>query len=83
MADDGTKAPTWKIVVAAILDFLLVFLGAGYAIALITGDTTDSGFELSGAPALVLFALVALYFVVFNRYLGGTLFKRLLGIGGR
>lgn len=75
---DG-KASTWKVVTAAILDFLLVFLGGGYIIAKLTGGVTENGFELNGAPALALFALVVAYFVVMKR-LGGTLFKRLLGV---
>lgn len=73
------KASTWKVVTAAILDFLLVFLGGGYIIAKLTGGITENGFELSGAPAFALFALVVAYFVVMKR-LGGTLFKRLLGV---
>lgn len=83
MGDNGARPATWKIVVAAILDFLLVFFAAGYAIAMLTGGTTAGGFELNGAPALVLFALVIAYFVVMNKWLGGTLFKRLFGIAGR
>jgi len=83
MANDEARAPTWKIVVAAILDFLLVFVGAGYVIARLTGNTTATGFELNGGPALLLFALVIAYFVVMNKWLGGTLFKRLFGIAGR
>lgn len=73
------KVSTWKVVLAAILDFLLVFLGGGYVIAMMTGDTTEGGFQLNGVPALILFALVIAYFVVMKR-LGGTLFKRLFGI---
>lgn len=77
MADGN--ASTWKVVTAAILDFLLVFLGGGYIIAKLTGGVTENGFELNGAPAFALFALVVAYFVVMKR-LGGTLFKRLLGV---
>ncbi|MDP4032527.1 MAG: hypothetical protein Q8P60_06715 [Pseudorhodobacter sp.] len=83
MKNDVAKPATWKVVVAAILDFLLVFLGGGYVIALLTGGITDSGFELNGAPAFLLFALVIGYFVVMNKWLGGTVFKRLFGIAGR
>lgn len=75
---DG-KASTWKVVLAAILDFLLVFLGGGYIIAKLTGGVTENGFQLNGAPAFLLFALVVAYFVGMKR-LGGTLFKRLFGI---
>ncbi|MGB8814663.1 MAG: RDD family protein [Paracoccaceae bacterium] len=83
MATDSVEAPMWKRIVAGILDFLLVFLVGGYAIAKFTGDTTEAGFELNGAPALVLFALVIGYFVVFNKFLGGTVFKRIFGIAGK
>jgi hypothetical protein len=54
------------------------FIG-GYAIGTMTGNLTDEGFSLNGAPALILFAIIILYFVIFTRYLGGTLFQRLLG----
>jgi hypothetical protein len=70
---------TWRKVVAAILDFIFVFALAGYAIGHFTGNTTENGFELNGAPALLLFAIVIFYFIVFRRFLGGTVFQRLLG----
>lgn len=68
---------TWRKVVAAILDFIFVL--AGYIVARFTGNTTDQGFELNGAPAFIVFAVVVLYFIVFRPFLGGTLFQRLLG----
>jgi putative Mn2+ efflux pump MntP len=73
---------TWRKVLAGILDFATVMMIAGYAIAYVTGSTTESGFELKGGPALVLFATIILYFVVFTRYLGGTVWQRLLGVRG-
>ena len=66
-----------KKVLAAVLDFLTVFVGGGYLIALVTGNTTDSGFELNGAPALVAFGLVIAYFVLMPR-VGGTIWQRIL-----
>ena len=33
----------------------------------------------SASVLLLLFAIVILYFIVFRRYLGGTVFQRLLG----
>lgn len=75
---DNAQSPTWKKVVAAILDFLTIFFVAGYVIAKITGNTKSDGFQLEGIPALVTFAAIALYFVVGNKYLGGTLWKRLI-----
>ena len=77
MAND--KPATWKVVIAAILDFLLIFLGGGYVIALLTGGITDGGFQLTGLPALGLFALVVVYFIGMKR-IGGTVFKRIFGI---
>lgn len=73
------NVPTWKKVLAFIVDFVGSFVVFGYAIALLTGNTTEDGFALSGGPAFLLFALVIAYFVVLNKYCGGTLGKRLLG----
>ncbi len=70
---------TWRKVVAAVLDFIFIFAVGGYAIAKFTGNVTENGFELQGWPAFLLFAIVVLYFIVFRRFLGGTLFQRLLG----
>lgn len=79
-ANPESKAvSTWRKVLAAILDFITVFALGGYVIASFTGDTSGSGFELNGWPALLLFAVIILYFTVFSRYLGGTLWQRLLG----
>jgi hypothetical protein len=69
---------TWRKVFAAILDFLFVFGIGGYAIAYFTGNVTEEGFNLKGGPALLLFAIVILYFAVFTRFLGGTVWQRLL-----
>jgi hypothetical protein len=69
---------TWRKVFAAILDFIFIFAISGYVIAHFTGNTTDEGFDLKGGPALLLFAIVILYFILFRRYLGGTIFQRLL-----
>jgi hypothetical protein len=79
MADE--KPATWKVVTAAILDFFLVFFVAGFVIAKLTGGTTDGGFQLNGAPALVLFGVIILYFWGMKR-IGGTVFQRLFGLVG-
>ncbi len=70
---------TWRKVVAAILDFIFVFAIAGYAIGHFTGNTTEEGFDLKGGPAFLLFAVIILYFIIFRRFLGGTVFQRLHG----
>ncbi len=68
----------WRIILAAILDFLTAFFVIGYGVALVSGDTTDEGFQLNGMPALVLLALIVAYFWIGRKYLGGTLWQRLL-----
>jgi DMSO reductase anchor subunit len=74
--------PTWKKVVAAILDFFTVFLIGGFIIAKLAGGETEGGFELKGLPALVLFALIVAYFVIGHRYAGGTIWQRILKTRG-
>lgn len=78
----AATAPTWKVVLAAGLDSISAFLFFGYLVAALTGNTTDTGFQLNGMPALALFALVIAYFVIGNRT-GGTLWKRILGVPPR
>ncbi len=69
---------TWRKVLAAVLDFLMVFFVGGYAIGHLTGNVTAEGFSLHGAPALILFGLIIVYFVVGSKYLGGTVWQRIL-----
>lgn len=80
MTDEKPK--TWTVLLAATLDFGLVFFGGGYVIAALTGGLTDDGFSLSGGSALLLFALIAAYFIGMKR-LGGTIFKRIFGLVGK
>lgn len=81
MSDEQKNKPapaSWRIILAFILDFLTIFFVGGYLVASVLGGRTEDGFQLNGIPALVLFALMIAYFVVCNRYLGGTLWKHLL-----
>jgi hypothetical protein len=78
--DPPKPVSTTRKVFAAILDFIFVMVIAGYAIGYMTGNVSDEGFELKGAPAFLLFAIIILYFVIFTRYLGGTVWQRLLGV---
>ena len=71
---------TWRKVLAAILDFLTVFFVGGYVIGRLTGNLTEGGFALEGAPALALLAVIIAYFAIGAKYLGGTLWQRLLGV---
>jgi hypothetical protein len=81
MSEPVQAAPVWKRVVATILDFLTVFFGVGLLIAWATGNTTSSGFNLDGAPALLLFAIIVVYFFAGRKYAGGTIWDRIFRIG--
>lgn len=78
MNGSARQTATWRKVLAAILDFLMVFFVGGYAIGYLTGGTTAEGFKLEGAPAIALFALIVVYFVAGSKYLGGTVWQRIL-----
>ena len=65
-----------------MLDFVFAFYLAGYLVGYVTGDLADGGFELKGVPALIVFALIAAYFVVSVRFLGGTIWQRVLRTRG-
>lgn len=78
--DAATPVATWRKVTAFILDLVFSFAILGYIIGWMSGGLTDKGFELEGGPALLLFGLVILYFVLFARFLGGTVFQRLLRV---
>ena len=78
MTDIVKPAATWRKVLAAILDFFTVFFVIGYTIGQLTGNVTDDGFKLEGMPALVMFALIIVYFVAGTKYLGGTIWQRIL-----
>ena len=78
MADMAQPVATWRKVLAAILDFVTVFFGGGYAIGGLTGALTAEGFRLEGIPALFLLALLIVYFVGGGKYWGGTIWQRIL-----
>ena len=76
--DNRKPVAHWRIILAAILDFFTAFFMIGTIVAYISGETTDEGFELQGASALALFALIVAYFLIGRKYLGGTLWQRIL-----
>jgi hypothetical protein len=75
------RAAVWKRVLASILDFITVFAVGGYIIGHATGTNSEDGFSLDGAPALLLFAMIVIYFFVCRRFLGGSLWDRIFRIG--
>ena len=73
------RKPFWRRAIAGILDLFTVFFVGGYVIARLTGGITADGFQLNGAPALVLFVVVVLYFYLGWKKFGGTIWQRILG----
>jgi len=73
---ETAKPATWRVVVAFLLDLFFSFFVIGYAVAAVTGGTTEGGFALAGFPAIVLFALWIAYMAGMPR-LGGRVFQRL------
>lgn len=78
MPEPAKPVSTFRKALAGILDFLTVFFVGGYLIGRATGNLTDGGFDLQGWPAVLLFAIVAAYFVLGWKYLGGTIWQRVL-----
>ncbi|MFZ2160119.1 MAG: hypothetical protein WAV72_28920 [Bradyrhizobium sp.] len=78
MTDAVQPVATWRKVLAALLDFVMIFFGGGYAIGYLTGNVTSEGFKLEGLPALILLTLLIVYFVAGSKYLGGTIWQRIL-----
>ncbi|MVB00440.1 hypothetical protein GN325_01250 [Agrobacterium vitis] len=77
--DEIKRTPSqWRIILAFILDLFSSFFVLGYIVGYLSGGLTPDGFQLNGLPAFIMFALVIAYFVVFNRFLGGTIWKRIL-----
>jgi ABC-type transport system involved in multi-copper enzyme maturation permease subunit len=70
--------PFWRRGLAGFLDFVTVFLVGGYVIAIFTGETTSNGFKLTGAPVLIWFVVIFVYFYLGWEKLGGTIWQRIL-----
>ena len=60
--------------VAIIIDSILLGIVA-YLVASVTGGTTSEGFQLSGAPAFLVFLVAMAYYVVMEKTSGATLGK--------
>ena len=78
--DNEKPVAHWRIILAAILDVFTAFIVFGFLVAFLTGDITSNGFALNGWPALVLFALIIVYFWAGKKYFGGTIWKRILKV---
>jgi len=78
MGEEEHYVESWRIILSAILDFITAFIGFGVLVAAMTGGLTNSGFQVSGLPALLVFALIILYFWLFPKYFGGRIWQRIL-----
>jgi uncharacterized RDD family membrane protein YckC len=65
--------------VAIIIDMIVLCI-IGWVLALGMGGSTSTGFNLSGAPALIWFLIALAYYVVMEVQMGGTLGKLALGL---
>jgi hypothetical protein len=73
---------TFMKVLAALLDFITIFMAGGFVIARLWGQSTEGGFKLSGAPAFLLFAVIIAYFWLLPKVAGSTLWQWILGPRG-
>lgn len=65
--------------VAIIIDMIVLFI-LGYLIAMVSGQTTTGGFQLTGAPFFVYSLLSFAYYILMEAFVGGTLGKLALGL---
>ena len=63
--------------VAVLIDSILLFI-VGYALAALTGQTTATGFNMTGAPFFLWLAISLAYFIVMEATSGATLGKRVM-----
>jgi hypothetical protein len=73
------KAPFWRRGLAGFLDFVTVFWVGGYVIGSMSSETTQDGFNLTGPAALMLLAVIVLYFYLGWKVVGGTIWQRVFG----
>lgn len=72
-------APLWRRAVAAVID-LVVLLLLGWPLAAALGTAEETGYELSGTPALVVIALWLAYYAGSEAAWGASLGKLVTGI---
>ncbi|MCL5266237.1 MAG: RDD family protein [Chloroflexi bacterium] len=66
-------------IVATIIDTIIYFIFS-WVVAAQTGNTTSAGFEMTGAPAFLTFAVWLLYYILLEGFVGGTVGKLVLGM---
>jgi uncharacterized RDD family membrane protein YckC len=66
-------------IAAGLIDLIIVGVFF-YVIAALTGGTTSTGFEMSGAPAIVSMVIGLGYYIVMEAVMGATLGKMACGL---
>ncbi|RDV00626.1 hypothetical protein [Trinickia dinghuensis] len=74
------KARKLRVFFASIFDFVTIFWIAGYVISGLMGGRTDGGFSLKGTSALILFAVVIVYFVVCHKFFRGAIWRHIFRV---
>lgn len=68
----------WRFA-ATLVDVIVLFI-VGYLMAIVTGETTQGGFNLQGASAFVWFLIGIGYYIVMEAMLGATVGKMACGL---
>lgn len=68
----------WRFA-ATLVDGIVLFI-VGYLMAIVTGETTQSGFNLQGASAFIWFLIGLGYYIVMEAMLGATVGKMACGL---
>jgi uncharacterized RDD family membrane protein YckC/RNA polymerase subunit RPABC4/transcription elongation factor Spt4 len=75
---EATVGVGWRFA-ATIIDGILLFI-IGYLMAIITGQTSEGGFNLQGASAFLWFLIGIAYYIVMEAMLGATVGKMACGL---
>lgn len=68
----------WRFA-AVLVDGILLFI-IGYLLAIVSGQTTQGGFNLQGGPAFLFFLIGMIYYIVMEALCGATVGKMLCGL---
>lgn len=75
---EATVGVGWRFA-ATIIDGIVLFI-IGYLMAIITGQTSEGGFNLQGASAFLWFLIGIAYYIVMEAMLGATVGKMACGL---
>jgi len=78
ISKEATVGVGWRFA-ATIIDGIVLFI-LGYLMAIVTGQTTEGGFNLQGASAFLWFLIGIAYYIVMEAMLGATVGKMACGL---